>query len=444
MDVLFAGASALEIIRRVRINPSLELCPVEENCLESCAGPRGSASALNYCALGLSAQPTISHPATIRVHDASHRKRLGIVRCLVVPKELPRRSFLQLVANLQDSELASLNSLPTSRGAGSLSTSRGASNQPPSRGASSQPLSRGASRQFPSRGANGQPPSRGAISQPPSLGARSSLPACEAGQTFDGSHVFVDCVPLACATVAATYQRLIREGKLNKVEALTRLIELVMEFCGCYARDPANPRSGPVTEKLPPFCTIADFQVFLAESKYVKGAALLREALLYARGGSRSAMETCLWIELTMPEKLGFYGFRGAQLNVPLVPSPNARALMAHTTLTPDLLWERERVAIEYQGFDEHVSRASRSEDARRINDYQVCGVIALFVTFDNVRTIARMDKLAKELAARMALHNKLCGEPARIERLLQNDDARAERMRQLARLLPPVNRPGY
>lgn len=327
MDVAFAGASALEIVRLVRRNPNLNLTAVDHMDLMPFEGPRGSASKLSFCALGLSSPPTRDHPAFIRVPNANRRKRVGNVRCLVFPRALPPHALLQL-------------------------------------------------QRTPLQGPG--------------------APHVASQELFDNRRVFVDSVPLACATIAAQYLRLIRASKMTEADAVVQLVELIMEFCGTYGRDPFDPASGDIVENIPPLSSTDEFREFIEESSHVLGIGLLSKALLYARDGSKSAMETCLWIMMTLPEKYGFYAFRGAKLNIALTPSEDQRALMQHSTLTPDLSWESSGVAVEYQGYETHSSKSSHAEDARRMNDYQVCGITALFVTFNDVRTVWAFDRLAR------------------------------------------------
>lgn len=362
MDITFAGASALEIIRLVRTSPHLMLARTIRFDPSWCDSPRGSMSKVNFLALGLAQPPTNSRPANIRVPSAAHRHQVEAVRCLVFPKGLPTNSFLQLI--------------PTNQ---------------------------------------------------------------EGSERFEGMRVFVDCIPLACTTIAASYQRLIKKGKMQEIDAIIQLVELIMEFTGHYSRDPASPRGGSITEELSPAATLEDFRAFIAESTYVPGKGLIKMALPLASEGARSVMEACLWIMNTFPEDYGFYGFSGCRLNAPIVPTSSQRILMQHKTLTPDLVWEKERVAIEYQGFEEHRSKTAHIEDNRRMNDYQICNMLAFFVTFDDVRNISSFDRLARRLATAME-QKGATHELERINRLLDNDFAHAERARQLSRLLPPVS----
>lgn len=402
MDVLFAGPSALEIIRLVRQNPELALIPANNFNPATLNGPRGSASKLNFCALGLSAQPTKAHPAFLRVSSKPHRKRVDNVCCLVLPKGLPAGSILQLVRS------------PSNASSRFKNNSRTASNRP--------------------LGINTQVASNRPL-------ANQTVEPDDLLDDFDGHRVFVECIPLACATVAARYQRLMHQGKMTESCAVVQLVELVMEFTGQYSRNPGDPRNGSITTELPSATNTAEIRHFIQESHHVLGTGLLSKALPYARDGSRSAMETCLWIMTTLPERYGFYAFKEVELNVSLVVTSAQRALMQHKTLTPDLLWKRANVAIEYQGYLEHLSRASRAEDNRRMSDYSICGITVMFVTFDDVKTIAAFDRLAMRVAKEIDLHVMSSGQAKRIESLLNNQQARAERMRHLARLLPPVNR---
>lgn len=255
---------------------------------------------------------------------------------------------------------------------------------------------------------------------------------------FGEGDVYVETIPAACLTIAASYQRLIRAGRLRESDAVIRLVELLMEFCGHYGRDAADPVVGDINEDVAPSVTVGQVQAFLETSKKRQGSSLLRKAIRYARDGSRSAMETCLWIVLTMPAAYGLFEFSGARLNVALVPTEAQRALMRHRTLTPDIQWTEMAVAVEYQGFCDHSSRRAMAEDNRRMNDYQVCGMRAFFVTFDDVRSVAALDALVLQIAEAMR-DQGFPNELRRIRRILADPAARGQRSRHLSHLLPPL-----
>lgn len=366
MDVAFAGLTALEIIRRVRISHELCLSPVPAVDPSRFASPRGALSGVNFLRLGLSSPPTEENPAWLRAPRAADRKRIACVRCLTFPKRLPSNALMQLRYHCSDVN-----------------------------------------------------PSNG---------------------NFATWHVFVDSAPLACLTMAASYQRLVAQERLTEGEAVVRLVELLMELCGHYGRDPLSPSLGEVRENLPTFTSMSEVQGFVDSTSHVLGVTLLKKALRYARDGSRSPMETCLWILFTLPQSYGLLEFGGAKLNASLVPTSAQRSMMRHRTLTPDILWDSKGTAIEYQGFGEHTSQAAHAEDNRRLNDYQICGIRAHFVTFNEVRTRAALDKLALEVAESMRQHGH--GEELRrVRKLLGDDKAAIERARHLAHLLPPVRR---
>lgn len=281
MDVAFAGISALEVMRLVRRNPGLRLTAVDNADLQSFEGARGSASKLNFCAMGLSSPPSKAHPVFIRVPNANRRKRIENVRCLVFPKALPPHALLQLqMATPQDPTTAPTRTL----GYGET------------------------------RGVRG-------------MARHKEAPEPDVSQElYDNRRVFVDSAPLACATIAAEYQRLIRKSKMTEADAVVLLVELIMELCGTYGRDPFDPTSGKVVENIPPLSSVAEFHEFVEESRHVLGTGLLSKALLHARDGSKSVMETCLWIMTNLPEAYGFYAFRGTKLNIALTPSEAQRA----------------------------------------------------------------------------------------------------------------------
>lgn len=422
MDIAFAGTTALEVLRMVRANPSLKLEPAEGVDTSRFANRRGEMKDVNFLACGLAGTPCSSHPANIRVPDANRRNRGHNVHSLIFPKGLPNHFLLRLRYN-------SATKAPQSRLRGEASK-KARFQTAGSRKSSSNCVS-----------SSGQAITnlrRQSSNLPSELLAKQD--ALDDADLFDGRAVFIDCVPLALLTVANTYQRLIRSGRMGEGDAVVRLVELTMEFTGCYSRDPADPLGGDVIEDLIPCITVSEILSFLDASHGVLGASLLRKALRFARDGSRSAMETCLWIVFTMPCCYGFFGMVGAKLNVPITVDSNQRRQMKHRTLTPDIQWDRLRVAIEYQGFDDHSSRAARTEDNRRMNDYLLCGIRAFFVTFDDVRSVAVLDSLAVELATAMRLQ----GHPhelRRVRRLLEDSSLRNLRARHLAHLLPPVRR---
>ena len=173
--------------------------------------------------------------------------------------------------------------------------------------------------------------------------------------------------------------------------------------------------------------------------RHIPGRRLVLEATKFAREGSWSEMETCLWIMLTMPQDYSLYGLQGAKLNSALVPTSSQRCLMRHKTPTPDILWEHERVAIEYQG-EVHNNATTKEEDARRLNDYGVCSIRMHFVTFNNVRSIADLNRLVRRIADSMRIN----GHPESASdatRAAGDFEHRNERARFLAHLLPPLGR---
>lgn len=420
VDIWLAGETALEVIRKVRTSDALFLEPVSRMSVrvrEASGQPvpaagtlvldfealRGAFGRVNFLALGLSSPPTLSRPAYVRVPKASDRRRAGIIHCLVIPGKLPPGAVLQLKSRVA-----------ISQGLGQLG--------------------------------GGQP--------------------CIINELFDGCRVFVDSPALACTAIASRYQSLAKAnararakvqagaakaqpaagasaskaGVFTLGDAMVRLVETVMELTGHYGRDPANPSANSVTENLPSFTSVEDMRALLVEPSHWRGAKLLFEALGYARNGSRSPMETCLWIVLTMPRSYGLYGLGSAKFNVAVVPSVAQRSMMRHKTLTPDIYWEALRTAVEYQGDGEHSTRSARAEDNRRLNDYLVCGIRAHFVCFEDVRTPRAFDRLALEIARSMEVQG-FPAELGQLSRFLEDDEAGVQRARHLSYLLPPVNR---
>jgi hypothetical protein len=95
------------------------------------------------------------------------------------------------------------------------------------------------------------------------------------------------------------------------------------------------------------------FSDVLARRVRTRGAGTLRTALALVRRGSRSPMETLtrlLFIHAGFPEP---------RLNATVSDDDGGWLLLG------DLVWDEERVVVEYQGFT-HADRQARSQDADR------------------------------------------------------------------------------
>lgn len=184
------------------------------------------------------------------------------------------------------------------------------------------------------------------------------------------------------------------------VRSLVGIVRLAMEFAGTY-------RLGATTEEeatygRPSLMTIESAATFAEGVNRHRASGQMLRALDLALPNSWSPRETDLALMLTLPVELGGYGLARPQLNVMLDAPSTWSDLMGERKITPDMLWENERLVVEYDGHRSHrdagVSKTDR--DIMRANTLRAMGYTVLEVTYGTVETLARMDSLAGQVAA--------------------------------------------
>lgn len=114
--------------------------------------------------------------------------------------------------------------------------------------------------------------------------------------------------------------------------------------------------------------------------------------------GSASPMETALALMLTLPVEYGGFGIRKPQLNADVCIDGAAGALRS---VRPDLLWQDEHLALEYDSAEFHANRGASSAavDAARSNALTASGYHVLRATDRIAATLEGLDLLAHQIA---------------------------------------------
>ena len=146
-------------------------------------------------------------------------------------------------------------------------------------------------------------------------------------------------------------------------------IKLGFEFCGTYMPDPhgvAGQRSRP------PLCTPESLRDFIEklEHKY-PGTVEARKALRYVIPGSASTAETALTMLCTLPYRMGGFNLPRPKLNQEVRLGHAGSRVVGRGVLKPDLLWRKEKVALEYNSKSTHGDDGQREYDDRRNNALQ-------------------------------------------------------------------------
>lgn len=257
--------------------------------------------------------------------------------------------------------------------------------------------------------------------------------------------VLVDAPPLALIHTAQTLQKLVRLGRMCRLEATLRLIALACEFCGSYARDPLHPLSHKPyydkPNKCERFVNPGGLQAYMRDSPSINGVAYARKAALYAIDESGSPMETYANLAWTLPPRLAGLSMPRPLANKQLVVEDSRkRALLKHDSLRPDFQWPEFGTLAEYLGDEDHSSKEDRVEDKDRQQDYTVAGYQAFFLMFDDVKSVATLNRTAMMLARALAKGGKE-REQYRVSGLLKKEEFAERQLILVKTLLPPVLR---
>jgi len=228
----------------------------------------------------------------------------------------------------------------------------------------------------------------------------------------------------------------VRQGYLDKNVALIRLIELIDELCGRYARHPSNPRSEQPKYDLEPITSIELLSRYLREAQHVHGLVLARQALPYALDNLGSPMEVLVEMACCLPPHLGGVNLPKPVSNQPLDFSDHERSLVSHSTLRPDHYWEKYRIAGEYNG-GSHDGGDANAEDDRRVSDYQACGIKVFPARFENVCTGKGLAAYLRKIVDAMAQVEGRAWEQ-RIFKILDSSSYQQARQVLLDTMLPP------
>lgn len=175
------------------------------------------------------------------------------------------------------------------------------------------------------------------------------------------------------------------------------LIMLGMELCGTYAPSPYTKRyeERPALtnrNRLISFCN-------RTAKEHLRGATTARKALRWVVDGSNSPAETALYMLLCLPVRLGGYGFKQPNMNPVTSLGQRASSMLGYHSMRCDLHWVDERVVVEYDSDQEHLSSQSASQDARRRNVLGYEDITVITVRKPMIATPGAFDDVARQLA---------------------------------------------
>lgn len=189
---------------------------------------------------------------------------------------------------------------------------------------------------------------------------------------------------------------------------ITQLVALGCELCGKYVLLPKNvSHPGSLDEmpkRLEPLTSVTRIEAFLASVGRAKGKAKAARALKYVVDGSRSPMETMVYMLLCLPVALGGYGLPKPQMNLEIPLDDDARIIAQRHHAEGDLCWLEAKLDLEYHG-EVHVGAAQMKSDVGRELGIERMGWRVITITSPQVFNADRFEVVAKEVAGRLKKH---------------------------------------
>lgn len=187
-------------------------------------------------------------------------------------------------------------------------------------------------------------------------------------------------------------------------------VDLIRLCCHLFSEYFVDMSSGQLVSR-EAICSRKTMEGFLGLCEFRRGRPSLARAMTHSVERAASPREIELYLLTSLPPRLGGYGLSGCSLNPERLISQQDSAILDRPDrkcVRMDLLWERRRVALEYQG----AHRAKHhSEDRGRINMLSSMGYTILQVDNEQMRSARRfdalMDQLAKSLRRRLPSHDQ-------------------------------------
>ena len=161
------------------------------------------------------------------------------------------------------------------------------------------------------------------------------------------------------------------------------LIKLGYDLCAIYCFDETKEFHQTGRQ---PTTDVEEILEFLNRYSDKRGLRNAQKALKYVLNRSNSPMESRLSMIAVLPFYLGGYALRRPELNKRVYLSKQSVPLMRTEYLTCDMVWEKEKVIVEYDSNLTHLDVKQHARDKARISALSESGYTIICLTADSIR----------------------------------------------------------
>ena len=179
------------------------------------------------------------------------------------------------------------------------------------------------------------------------------------------------------------------------------LYELIMfgyELCGSY-RIWKDDLTGQGFRNDLPLTTVAKLSRYLSSMNEFYGRKSAFKALPHILEGSASPMESIMAMMLTLPYRLGGFGFPRPLLNSPVdvLLKSGGTARVKHYIC--DLLWLEHLLSVEYDSDSHHIKTEQIAKDAEKRNALNSMGIRVITITRQQLMDVDLFHDAAVEIS---------------------------------------------
>lgn len=187
--------------------------------------------------------------------------------------------------------------------------------------------------------------------------------------------------------------------KWERVRRLIAATLVASEFAGTYRLGAGEKDADYHAQRLMSAKSLEDA---ISEAGNFQGTSRARRVAELMVEASASPMETVLALMLLLPADFGGFELPKPLLNHSIDVSSHNGGISDRNEVTPDFLWPRQRVALEYDSEEFHAAlgEAQSSKDATRANILTALDYRVLRVTPQMMRTLPGLELLARQIAA--------------------------------------------
>ena len=176
-------------------------------------------------------------------------------------------------------------------------------------------------------------------------------------------------------------------------------IKFGYELCGKYFIDSDEKiiSRKPLTSK-------SKIENYVKETRAVSGKVKALDALRYIADNSRSPKETSIAMHAMLPIRKGGYEMPAPLLNLVTFLIKDAVKIMGKEVLEVDIVWEKEKVAIEYNSNMFHAEPEDLTLDAKRQAAMQTSGYKSFVLTAGMINNFNTYDAFMKSIRKELGL----------------------------------------